>query len=137
MLSPVTPEAPKKANSQPPTTAPTIPRTMSRTTPSPLLFTILLAIKPAMRPKMIQAMIDISATLCDYRTNGVPTRREFALSHFPGPLKPNGDTPFHPGCRQLSESRPRDPARSLPWRRGLRLVFRHTAHQQYPFVTRP
>ena len=47
MLTPVTPWAPKKLKSHPPTTAPTNPRMMSRKKPSPDLLTILLPIKPA------------------------------------------------------------------------------------------
>src|ERR1700676_3101852 len=63
MLTPVTPWAPKKLKSHPPTTAPTIPRMMSRKRPSPDLLTILLPIKPATRPSTIHARIDIVCSL--------------------------------------------------------------------------
>src|SRR5208337_4573651 len=59
MLRPVTPCAPKKLNTHPPTTDPTMPRIMSRKNPSPDLFTILLPINPASRPSTIHARIDI------------------------------------------------------------------------------
>src|SRR6516164_11378503 len=57
---PVTPDAPRRLNRNPPTKAPTIPSAMLIQKPWPCLSTILLPINPAIRPSTIQLIMPMS-----------------------------------------------------------------------------
>src|ERR1700719_4636742 len=89
MLRPVTPAAPTKLNSQPPTIAPTIPSRISTTVPSPVLLTSLLARKPAASPSTIQAKIDMPLPLVDDLAGGILEPADGILNLALGFLRPS------------------------------------------------